>query len=237
MARSVPRFRIFDQLQSHPFWIIDLSLPWKEGWQVLMPILGFSTATAPEITLNTQEIKQGNAYFPHHVVTGATVAPITLTRGVSMFYGGRDFYRWMSNALIGRKTPRRDLMMIHYSTLSLEGMAKGIENRTSGTALADQLLSMLATFGGSAAIAAQMTQRESAVLAAGGGATTAVGRAAQLIGMPTHEIVRIPARTWLLRKCLPIRWKAGTDFDATAATVSIAELEIQPQEVVERSVG
>lgn len=44
---------------------------------------------------------------------------------------------------------------------------------------------------------------------------------------------RTPGRAWLLHGCLPTRYKAGSDFDATASDVSIAELEISPEHVDE----
>ena len=37
----------------------------------------------------------------------------------------------------------------------------------------------------------------------------------------------------MLYNCLPIRYKAGSDFDATSSAVSIQELEIQPEHIVE----
>ena len=40
---------------------------------------------------------------------------------------------------------------------------------------------------------------------------------------------RTPGRAWLLHGCLPTRYKAGSDFDASASNVSIAELEISPE--------
>jgi len=38
--------------------------------------------------------------------------------------------------------------------------------------------------------------------------------------------LRIPARAWFLRDCLPVRYKVATDFDATSAEISISSLEI-----------
>jgi phage tail-like protein len=44
---------------------------------------------------------------------------------------------------------------------------------------------------------------------------------------------RTPGRAWLLHGCLPTRYKAGSDFDATASDVSIQELELAPEHVDE----
>ena len=44
---------------------------------------------------------------------------------------------------------------------------------------------------------------------------------------------RIPGRAWYCSGCLPIRYKAGSDFDANSSDVSIMELEVQPEYVEE----
>ena len=49
--------------------------------------------------------------------------------------------------------------------------------------------------------------------------------------------VRIPGRAWMLWDCIPTRYKAGQDFDATSGEVSILELEVKPVFVEEYSVG
>lgn len=38
--------------------------------------------------------------------------------------------------------------------------------------------------------------------------------------------LRIPARAWFLRNCLPVRYKTASDFDALSSEVSISSLEI-----------
>lgn len=43
----------------------------------------------------------------------------------------------------------------------------------------------------------------------------------------------LPGKAWLLWDCLPTRYKAASDFDATSSSVSISELEIQPQAITE----
>lgn len=44
---------------------------------------------------------------------------------------------------------------------------------------------------------------------------------------------RTPGRAWVLYDCLPIRYRAGSDFDASSSDVSIQELEVQPEHVIE----
>lgn len=48
---------------------------------------------------------------------------------------------------------------------------------------------------------------------------------------------RIPARAWVLKDCLPGRYKAGSDFDANSGAVSVASIDIYPEVVDEVTVG
>lgn len=50
-------------------------------------------------------------------------------------------------------------------------------------------------------------------------------------------VTRLPARAWHLAACLPQRYKAGGDFDASAGDVSIQELEVQPEHVDEMTIA
>ncbi len=46
---------------------------------------------------------------------------------------------------------------------------------------------------------------------------------------------RVNGRGWLLWDCIPTRYKAGSDMDATSGDVSIMELDVQPRMVTEFS--
>lgn len=48
---------------------------------------------------------------------------------------------------------------------------------------------------------------------------------------------RIPGRVWMLHDCIPTRYKAGGDFDASSGAVSVQELEVQPEHIDEITVG
>ncbi len=50
-------------------------------------------------------------------------------------------------------------------------------------------------------------------------------------------VERIPGRAWILKNCVPTRYKAGSDFDASSSDVSIQELEVQPEYIVELTVS
>lgn len=49
------------------------------------------------------------------------------------------------------------------------------------------------------------------------------------------EILRIPGKAWLLHECIPVRYKAGSDLDATSSEVSIQELDIAVSSIEEFS--
>lgn len=48
---------------------------------------------------------------------------------------------------------------------------------------------------------------------------------------------RIPGRAWALFDCVPIRYRPGGDFDAGSSEVSIQELEVQPEYMVEMTIS
>ena len=53
----------------------------------------------------------------------------------------------------------------------------------------------------------------------------------------TSLVERVPGRAWICHDCLPTRYKAGSDFDASSSDVSIQELEVQPEYVVELTIS
>jgi hypothetical protein len=54
---------------------------------------------------------------------------------------------------------------------------------------------------------------------------------------PFEFALRVPARAYLLKGCIPARWKSGNDFDAMDGSVSIAELDFTCEGVEEVSLG
>lgn len=53
------------------------------------------------------------------------------------------------------------------------------------------------------------------------------------IGGPLEIAGFIPGKAWILWSCIPTRYRAGSGFDAMSGDVSIAELDIQPDAMVE----
>lgn len=54
---------------------------------------------------------------------------------------------------------------------------------------------------------------------------------------PFEFAVRVPAKAYMLRGCVPGRWRSGNDFDALDGSVSIAELDFHCEMVEEVSLA
>jgi len=225
MARSV----VSDMLQVYPFWLLDaypiepLALP------ILTPLFGFSSITAPEVSVETYEITEGNWYFKKKVAKNGDVGNVTLERGVTWY--DSDFWRWILATLtgdlsnsklgiggaslkIGGITPRRTLMLVQFMT-----------RPSTSSPLAASLVTTGLAASGAALSGASATQ----VLSATGTTAliTGVGAVLQGLGIGPFEFTsRIPAKAWLLHGSIPIRYKAGGDFDASSSALSLQQLEL-----------
>ncbi len=142
----MPRIRFTDHLQNYQFHLVDISPSLTVPPFVFMnPLAGFSSISAPELTIETDEMNEGNHFFKRHIITGGSVNSITLQRGASM--QDADFWRWIVATLKGDETSlfpntlggqRRNMLLIQYSgysTLGLTGTAdelKAIEAIAKG---------------------------------------------------------------------------------------------------------
>lgn len=204
------RARLDDVMQQYPFWLFDAGvLGGNILFPVLDPSLAFASITAPEISVEVKPIQHGNWEYKAQVVKTASVGPVTLSRG-TRFYDS-DMFNWINAAIRGKDPVRRNLFMIHFLGLR-EGT--GVVQTAVG-----------------AAVGAIST------VAAGGGVAGAVagGAGGAIIGNFIGN--RIPGRAWVLHDCVPIRYKAGSDFDATSGAVSVQELEVQPEYIQEVTVS
>lgn len=223
MARSV----ITDLLQSHAFWLTETGPLEVTSLPFLTPMLGFSAITAPEIQVDVQEITEGNWFFKKQVVKGASVSNMTLQRGIA-FYDS-DFWRWILAAAsgvpngskllnvlpVGGITPRRTFMLVQFlprNPLSLpEGSDVAIQAglKIAGAAFSNPDLN-------------------SPGLSNPLGAAVLQGVASGLLSHfgPFEFVARLPAKAWILHNCIPVRYKAGTDFEGSNHNISIQELEI-----------
>jgi hypothetical protein len=249
----VPRLRLFDVLQDHYFWAFDAS--GAGGIPIFNPLFGFSKISAPEIGVEIEQFKDGTFLYNRSVAKGGTVSPVLFERGASMF--DADFYTWIIHTLHGNKdfegggtlgkvvanllggstvtpNPRRNLLIVQFTTYNLAAVSNNINNPVLAGAVA----------AGMAAVGAL------GVAAAGGGAVGIAAGAASVAGSvsgslevasvglgPFSFATRIPARSWLLHNCLPVRYRSGNDFDATSGAVSLMELEVQPEYIEEFSLG
>lgn len=228
------RPRILDHLQVYPFWIVDLaSTPFTGG--AFIPILGFQACTSPEITMDMADVKEGNWFYPHHFIRGATVSPMTLSRGVTFM--DSDFYKWAMRALQGQGVVKRDLMLIHYFAISPVTLAMQIADNPASAIPG----AFAAGLGGAMTAKIVSSMPPSALpgflIPSGLGQTAAALAPVTGMAPPVEFAPRLPAKAWKLKKCIPTRWKGGGDFDAMSGDVSIAEMEIAPERIEELSLS
>jgi len=219
---------------------------------VLTPSFGFSAITAPELTLETEEIQEGNWYYPRKVVKGATVGTITLSRGATFF--DSDFYRWINATMTGNT---ENFNSEGYNTaMLLQG--GGANTGTPGLDTTLNILGGVAGLFGIPRIGGPSPRRDLVLLhffnhLPSGTATDAIGLASDLIiaaaqgpatlgfslssiGTP-GSVHRVPARAWKLRGCIPTRYKPGSDFDASGIEASIMELDVEVESFTELSLA
>jgi phage tail-like protein len=199
-------------------------------------LFGFSKISAPEINAEVETFKDGTFLYNRTVVKGGSVGSVTFERAASMF--DADFYDWIMFTLHGNKdfedggtlgkiasfltgggrtTPRRNLLIVQFTNINLAGASTAL--KIAGTVAIATITAGLGGVTGAAIGAA----------AVGGAMHVGIG--------PFEFATRIPARAWLLHECLPIRYKAGSDFDASSAAISLQELEVQPEQIEEFSLG
>lgn len=239
MARHV----FTDYLQSHPFWMMDVTFI-NAGLPVFNPILGFASITAPEITLETQEIAESNWLFNRIVIKRGSIGSFSIQRGVT--FADSDFWQWTMEALSGglhqytasvRLTYRRDLLLVHFFARNPMGLqdpaaAYNLEVmlKTAEESAVYSIGNVLAARG----IVNPLTGNNNSIAET---VSTALSpKIVPAIG-PFGFALRVPARAYLLRHCIPVRHKAGSDYNAADASVSIAELDFACEAIEEVSLS
>lgn len=225
MARSA----LTDYLQVYPFWLVDVAPIEPLALPLFTPMLGFSEITAPEISLDTKDIVEGTGSFKRKVIKQASVSDVTLKRAAT-FHDG-DFWRWVVAAVtgstggftvgpvggvgaLGGPSPRRNLLLVHaFAQLPFPPVMAA--NALTNAAL---LASVSATVSTGAWYTRATVASLTGVLGAG-------------------YVERMPARAFLLKGCLPVRYKVGGDFDAKSGEISIKELELAVEELEEISLS
>ena len=255
-------------LTTYSFWLMDVGPLDGVGLPLFAPLFGFSTMTAPSVTLGVRTIKEANWYYPRKVLDGsATVSPIRMTRGIS--FVDADFYRWIQTGLFGDTghgakygtligggpTPRRNFLLIHYFSTSIadddwKSGAKSInadiargDSDNSG-AWGDGVSTINQVYSGIAGAAGLAVAAGGAIFSNSGGnwlgttaAVAAQGAGFAAINAAVGYALRIPAKAYYLKGCLPTMYKPASDFDASASNISIQELEFEMEEWEEISLA
>lgn len=125
------RPRLLDYLQSHRFWVVDITPTLGRRAFVLNPTMGFSSVSGLGMTVETQQFTPGNSNWPVTIPIGASASQVTMSRGVSM--GDSSFWDWVRDAVKGVNSPVRTLMVIHYTGMGISLEKAGFVN--SGIAL------------------------------------------------------------------------------------------------------
>ena len=192
------RLRFLDHLQTYAFHLADVTPSLAPPFFSLgmgAPV-SFSQCSMPEITLEVESFRQLCSMYQTHVVSAASVGPISLSRGVLSV--DSTLYRWINRSIMGSDRVHRDLCLLHASSMA------PLHNIGSEYKEGDGIT----------------PANNSVKLGADAGA---------------YGMFRALGKGFILHNCVPTRYKAGTDLDATSGEVSIAELEIQPEFVTEFS--
>lgn len=112
----MPRSLSSDYLMTHRFHLVDVSLSVPP---VLLPIFGFSSITAPELSLNHREIREANNEYPRKVFESAAVNTITCARGAQL--QDTDFWAWADGYVKGVR-PKKNLMLIQFTGVAPQGL-------------------------------------------------------------------------------------------------------------------
>lgn len=125
----MPRHPLFDFLQNHRFLLYDITWePTVPPW-ALSPLAGFASVSAPSMTIETEDISEGNAFFPYHAISSGTIGQVTLTKGVSFME--KDFWNWIVAVLKGDAQSlwggisgsRRNLLLIQLTSINAAGLS------------------------------------------------------------------------------------------------------------------
>jgi hypothetical protein len=193
----VARNIIADLLQNHRFWLLDLVPSATYPFFVLgSPAYGFQACSMPEFTFETREVKQLNSMLKRTVYEGGGWGTVTLTRGVRCT--DDTFYEWVRRAIDGLDTIDRHLLLVQFAPASLVG---------GNSSILDALPAIQAGLGA-------VGNPSAAIMGAFAGA------------MDSGYMANVPGKAWLLWGCVPVRYKPGSDLDATDAGISLMELEL-----------
>lgn len=214
------RFALSDYLQNFTFWLMDVGPINARSAPVLTPLYGFSGISAPTIDAQVQTIRQANSHHGVPVITGGEEGEITLRRGAS--FGDAEFYRWILAGITGDPSAR--------PSTAIAGIGGGIVYIRRNLLLVHFMARVPFVAGQGTALNTGQSR-----IGSQGGLTGALLES--LLPAPFEGGIRIPARAWLLKGCVPTKYKAGSDFDATDSNVSVMELTVAPTKIEEINLG
>jgi phage tail-like protein len=200
------KVRILDYLQNFNFHAFDLSIP-LPGITVFTPTFGFNSITSPSVSLGIEEISEGNYEFKHKVYNGdVEVEAITFTRGVKLI--DSDFWRWVVNAITG------------YKGYEDEGIGGKIGQEINQFIKKNYKLRR-------DILVVQFTGANWDLLGIESGVSSLLSTmTAGILNLRNLGLARIPGKAWLLKNCIPMDYKAGSDLSADSEDISIAELTV-----------
>lgn len=121
--------RVFDYLNNFRFHVLDVSMTKPVVFNLSF---GFASCTAPDLTIDTKEVKSGTFEFVKNVPTQASAGEVEFRQGARLF--NSDFSDWVFSTVKGKANPRRNLLVIQYSDVSL---FPGTGNKGLGATLLD----------------------------------------------------------------------------------------------------
>lgn len=192
------RIRFMDNLQTYAFHLADVTPSLAPPFYAMGMGLGvsFSSCSMPEITLEVESFRQLSSMYQTHVISGASVGPVSFSRGVMSL--DSTFYRWINRSIVGSDRVHRDLCLLHAASIApLHNLGEDYKG--------------------------------------GDGLTPSNGSVKLGADASSYGMFRALGKGFILHNCIPTRYKAGSDLDATSSEVSVAELEVQPEYVTEFS--
>lgn len=222
------RRAITDPLQTHKFWIFDISYLDSVQLPVFSPLLGFSKIGMPEVSLETHEVREANWLFKKTVIKGGSISNITLETAST--YVNSDFWKWTIAALTGDTTAGRWLSGIS----KLQEVIGGPSPRKNLVLV--QFFARNPNIIASAALAVTEQRTRNITSRRRTGNTPEFDLQNSRFG-PGELVPPIPAKAWILYGCLPVRCRPGSDFDASSAEISLQEIEISIEGIEEVSLA
>lgn len=135
MARSVAN----DYLQVHRFHLLDIpdSVLGALAGDVFLTSIpswaGFSSVSIPEVSIEHEEVREGNLEHPFKFVKGVGFGNVVMRKGMTWY--DSDFWTWVVKAVAGFYPPRKNFLLMQFAPVARAGsganeLAKGFFENT-----------------------------------------------------------------------------------------------------------